>query len=87
MRDQMDLFEQRGLNSALWEWQPSWKPLGEIDTFNFRHGPDPGNHTDVAGSDLIEVIKEFWARNSIRPSTMPAGDTAVRDFYLHTPRE
>jgi len=69
MDDQMDLLEQRGLNHALWLWETSWPPIqDEIDAFNFRHGPDPENHTDVATSDLIEVIKKYWGRNTMRPS-------------------
>jgi len=70
MRDQMDLFEQRGLNYALWLWETSWEPYAQaVDAFNFRHGPDPHNHTDVESSDLIEVIVQAWERNTIRPSS------------------
>jgi hypothetical protein len=71
MDDQMDLFEQRGMNHALWEWQPSWKPLTEENhAFNFRLGPNPDNRADVASSDLIEVIKAYWSRNTVRPSNV-----------------
>ncbi|NOZ05413.1 MAG: cellulase family glycosylhydrolase [Chloroflexi bacterium] len=71
MNDEMALFEQRGLNYALWDWEPAWAPWNvEVDAFNFRHGPDPSHHTDVASSDLISVIKKYWARNTIRPSTV-----------------
>jgi len=71
MDDQMDLLEQRGLNHALWLWETSWPPIQEeIDAFNFRHGPDPNNHTDVASSDLINVIKKYWSRNAVRPSNI-----------------
>ena len=35
MADEMDLFEQRGLNYALWVWDPAWGPWNEgIDAFN-----------------------------------------------------
>jgi len=65
--DEMDLFEQRGLNYALWLWESSWPPIQEeIDAFNFRHGPDPNNHTDVE-SALQEAITARWARNVERP--------------------
>jgi uncharacterized lipoprotein YddW (UPF0748 family) len=68
MDDQMDLFEQRGMNYALWVWDPSWEPwTQEVDAFNFRHGPDPNNHTDVESSDLMDVIIEHWGRNTVRP--------------------
>ena len=65
IRDSMRLFEQRGMNHALWEWEPAWEPLNEeYDAFNFRHGSDPDNHSDVAGSELMQVIEEFWDRNA-----------------------
>jgi len=69
MDDQMGLFEQRGLNYALWLWETSWEAYaGEVDAFNFRHGPDPNHHTDVTSSDLMDVIKAYWSRNTARPS-------------------
>jgi hypothetical protein len=50
MDDQMDLLEQRGMNHALWNWDPSWEPYAaEVNEFNFRFGPDPANHTDRIG--------------------------------------
>ncbi|MFQ5856737.1 MAG: cellulase family glycosylhydrolase [Anaerolineae bacterium] len=71
MDDQMDLFEQRGMNHALWVWDPSWEPwTAAVDDFNFRHGPDPNNHTDVESSALTDVIVEHWGRNTMRPSSM-----------------
>jgi len=68
MDDQMDLFEARGMNHALWAFNPAWPPFAENDDFNFLHGPDPDNHADVASNDLIDVIREYWGRNTIRPS-------------------
>jgi hypothetical protein len=69
MADQMDLFEQRGMNYAFWLWDPAWEPwTEEVDDFNFWHGPDPDHHADVASSDLMDVIREHWARNTVRPS-------------------
>ena len=68
MDDQMDLFEQRGINHALWVWDPAWEPwTQEVDDFNFRHGPDPDNHTDVGSSELMDVIVEHWGQNTIWP--------------------
>ncbi|MFQ6083007.1 MAG: hypothetical protein ACE5WD_06580, partial [Candidatus Aminicenantia bacterium] len=79
MDDQMDLFEQRGINYALWSWDPSWEPwTEEVDAFNFRHGPAPNNHTDVESSDLIDVIVEHWGRNTIRPSNVKSKKTVNR---------
>ena len=68
MDDQMDLFEQRGMNHALWVWDPAWEPWAEeVDAFNFRHGPDPDNHADVPSSDLMDAIIKYWGRITIRP--------------------
>jgi len=68
MRDQMELFEERGLNYALWAWDPLWEPwTEEVNAFNFRHGPDPNHHADVESSDLIDVIVGYWGRNKVRP--------------------
>ena len=70
MDDEMDLFEQRGMNHALWVWDPSWEPWTEEENaFNFRYGPDPQNHEDVE-NDLMDVIVEHWGHNAIRPSSV-----------------
>jgi len=70
MNDQMGLFEEKGLNYALWVWETSWNPYAEeVNAFNFRHGPDPESHSDVVQSDLIDTIKKYWNRNVIRPSS------------------
>ena len=70
MNDQLELLEGRGLNHALWLWSPDWEPHAENDAFNFRHGPDPNHHADVASSDLMDVIQAYWARNTVRPTTL-----------------
>jgi heme-degrading monooxygenase HmoA len=68
MRDQWDLFEQYGLNYAVWMWYPDWEPLAEGDNdFNFHFGPDPDNLRSVP-NDLQTLYVTFWAKNSIRPS-------------------
>jgi hypothetical protein len=41
-----------------------------VNDFNFGHCPDPDNHTDVAFSDLIEVVPKYWGRNTIPPSNV-----------------
>ncbi len=70
MDDQMALFEQRGMNHALWEWQTSWPPFADdVHDMTYRLGPDPANRTEVP-NDLMDVITKYWAKNTIRPSTM-----------------
>jgi hypothetical protein len=69
MDDQMDLFERRGLNHALWLWETSWAEYAEeVHAFNFRFGPDPSNRTDV-DSVLLDAIVKYWGRNTARPSS------------------
>jgi hypothetical protein len=66
--DLMGLFEEMGINYALWEWEPAWEALNlGYDAFNFRHGADPGNHSDVTSSELLMVIEEHWRLNSSGP--------------------
>jgi hypothetical protein len=68
------------VNYALWVWETSWPPIQEeIDAFNFRHGPDPNNHADVESSDLMNVIVQYWERNTIRPSNTPFTGSAASD--------
>ncbi len=77
MDDQMSLFEERGINYALWAWHASWPPLAEGDhEFNFRFGPDPDSRADVETSGLIEVIRTYWALNTARPSSTTSGGTS-----------
>ncbi len=69
MHDEMFLFEQLGFNHALWTWDPEWTPWNQgVNGLNFRYGPNPQNTTDV-DNELQSVITDFWARNTIRPST------------------
>jgi len=67
--DEMELFEGRGMNHALWVWDPAWRPWNEeVNAFNFRFGPDPDNDSDVPSSALLSVIQDYWGRNAVRPS-------------------
>jgi hypothetical protein len=69
MADELGLFEQRGMNHAFWAFSPAWPPYAEeVDAFDFLHGPDPNHHANVESSDLIEVIRVYWSRNTVRPS-------------------
>lgn len=69
MNDQIKIFEEKGMNHALWEWQV-WEPFTEkVNYFNFLLGPDPDNTTEVH-NELSDVITTYWSRNSVRPSTV-----------------
>ena len=68
LNDEISLFEQRGLNYALWEWQTSWAHFAnDVHDMNFLLGPDPDNLTPVE-NDLKNVIVGYWSLNTVRPS-------------------
>ena len=69
MRDQMDDFERRGMNYAIWVWDSSWEPWQTWGSkaMNYLYGPDPNNFTEVPNALMDEVLRA-WARNTIRPS-------------------
>lgn len=71
--DEMDLFEQRRMNYALWIWSGSWPRIVDFDDFDFTHGPDPDNHVPVA-SNLLGSIQNAWKRNRLRPSNVTFTD-------------
>lgn len=69
MNDMMSLFEQRGMNYALWEWSTSWEPFASgVHAFNFRFGANPDNRQDTPNA-LQDVIVTFWQKNTARPGT------------------
>lgn len=68
MTDEMALFEQRGLNHALWLWAPADERFVEYTHyFNPLLGPDPANREEVPTSDLLQVIEQNWALNVLSP--------------------
>jgi heme-degrading monooxygenase HmoA len=69
MHDEMQIFEDIGVNYALWVWDPDWQPWVEnVNAFNFRFGEDPDNANETP-NELQDGILDFWSHNSIRPST------------------
>lgn len=74
LSDEISLLEERGLNWAVWAWEPDWAPWAEeVTDFNFRFGPDPANHEDVPGNALETVLKTAWEANTIRPTDQEPG--------------
>jgi hypothetical protein len=69
MRDQIAYFERRGMNHAIWVWEPSWEPWRSVGdkAMNYLLGPDPNNFEEVE-NDLLRVILDSWAHNIVRPS-------------------
>ena len=71
LHDEMALFEQRGMNHAIWLWETSWQPYNRLeDAFNFRHGPSRRRHREGLGGELQDVIGSYWRRNRVRPSNV-----------------
>ncbi|MBU7027983.1 MAG: cellulase family glycosylhydrolase [Theionarchaea archaeon] len=74
MDDQMGIFEEKGMNHALWEWHV-WEPFSEkVNGLNFLFGPDPSNRKEV-DNDLLRAIKKYWGYNTVRPSTFYSSPT------------
>ncbi len=85
MDDEIGLFEEKGMNHALWEWEPAWEPhIGEWNAFNFLFGPDPENYTEV-DNELKDVITKYWAYNTVRPSTFYAHEPDISDISSPEP--
>lgn len=69
LADQLDLFETRGLNHAIWMWDPAWEPwTEEVNAMNYRFGQDPKSHEDMIPNPLMDLLEEYWTKNEIRPS-------------------
>jgi hypothetical protein len=67
--DQIALFEERGLNHAIWMWDPDWEPwTEEVNQMNYRFGTNPLTDSEVLPNPLIEVLVKYWSKNEIRPS-------------------
>ena len=69
MRDEIAYFEGRGMNHAIWVWEPSWEPWRTVGSkaMNYLLGPDPNNFQEEDNA-LLRVILASWSRNTVRPS-------------------
>jgi hypothetical protein len=68
MDDEMSLFEELGVNYALWYWCPDWEPLlSKQSYFTFTYGSNPESHSDVP-NELQDIITKYWRLNYVRPS-------------------
>ncbi|HET7010612.1 MAG TPA: cellulase family glycosylhydrolase [Anaerolineales bacterium] len=74
MADEIELFEQLGLNHSFWAWFPEWRPWSEGEnSMNYLFGPDPENTAPV-DNELFGVLTDAWGRNSLWPSTFGTGE-------------
>jgi len=79
----MEIFEEMGLNYALWVWDPDWRAWNkDVNFMTFRFGADPENVVDVE-NDLQDTITEFWAINTLKPSSFAEqSSTPLRENWL-----
>lgn len=67
--DEMSLFEELGINYALWSWSSAyWMQREESKSFEFRLGADPNNRTEIVPNEMWDVLTGYWVRNTLRPS-------------------
>jgi hypothetical protein len=67
--DQMALFEEMGINYAIWMWDPAWIPwTDEVNAMNYRFGVDPKIRSDQMPNPLMDVLQKYWENNNIHPS-------------------
>ena len=82
MKDQMHLFESKGMNYAVWLWEPAWEPYTtQVNEYNFRYGPDGNKNLDVPSNDLMEIIVKHWSYNTLRPSSV-INDPCQKEEYM-----
>jgi hypothetical protein len=68
MNDQLDLFEKRGLNYVIWDWNSKYRieQCPDNDSFSLLNGPNPLNHKELSNK-LLEVILKYWKKNKLAP--------------------
>ncbi len=71
--DELALFEELGVNHALWVWAPARRVAPGNDAFDPTRGPDPRSSDPVADNAYLAAIRANWARNTARPGLPAAG--------------
>jgi hypothetical protein len=64
-KDLVQLFESRGMNYAIWVWEPKRNPP-DHDDWNFQFGPNKANRRIVKNL-LFDAIRDTWLRNTLFP--------------------
>ncbi len=65
LADQIDDFEGYGLNWAVWLWESTHTNYTrDVNTFNFRVGPNPATWQDSPSNALYRTIQHYWQRNA-----------------------
>ena len=69
LRDEIQFFEDNGVNHAIWVWEPTYEPWytwGDRAMF-YPFGADPNNFKETE-NDLMGIILASWQQNRLRPS-------------------
>lgn len=69
IRDMCAQFERLGINYAIWSWTPGGFSI-HGDVFTIRRGPDLNEHSDRSTTAFISALKPYFAKNTLRPSTV-----------------
>lgn len=71
--DELALFEELGVNHALWVWAPAFRVAPGNDAFDPTRGPDPRSSDPVADNAYLAALRANWAQNTARPGRPIAG--------------
>lgn len=60
--------EEQGANSAWFNWPSGWQVYDEAENgWNPLFGPDPEVIRRPANPPLVNVLRSYWSRNTVRP--------------------
>lgn len=68
LRLRLQSMEEQGANSAFFNWPTGWQVYEQVENaWNPLMGLDPGDNRRQADAPLLQVLRRYWALNSIRP--------------------
>ncbi|MEE2525098.1 cellulase family glycosylhydrolase [Hyphobacterium sp. HN65] len=68
LRLRLQSLEEQGANSAFFHWPTGWQVYEQVENaWNPLMGSDTGNNRRMANAPLLQVLRRYWSRNSIRP--------------------
>ncbi|GAB4475832.1 MAG: hypothetical protein Kow0088_13160 [Anaerolineales bacterium] len=72
LSDQIEYFERRGMNHAIWVWDSSWEAWQTWGSkgMNYLYGPQPDNYQEVP-NEILSLLQAVWSRNRVHPSNFP----------------
>ncbi len=60
--------EEQGANSAWFNWPSGWRAYEAVENgWNPFFGPDPDATRPVANPPIVDVLRRYWSRNTLRP--------------------